>query len=53
VGELNLIELIATQEKVLRGRRDYVDTELDYWKSVADLEAVLGVRLTDQGEANR
>jgi outer membrane protein, heavy metal efflux system len=53
VGELNLIQLIATQEKVLRGRRDYVDTELDYWKSVADLEAVLGVRLTDQGEANR
>jgi outer membrane protein TolC len=52
VGELNLIELIATQDKVLRSRRDYVEAELDYWRSVADLEAVLGVRLTGQGEEN-
>jgi outer membrane protein, heavy metal efflux system len=51
VGELNLIELLATQEKVLRGRRDYADAELEYWKSVIDLESVLGVRLLEKSEA--
>jgi cobalt-zinc-cadmium efflux system outer membrane protein len=48
VGELNLIELIATQDRVLKSRRDYVDTELEYWKAVVDLEAVSGVRVPDK-----
>ena len=51
VGELNLIELIATQDKVLKSHRDYIDAERDYWKSVADLETALGVRLSEKSEA--
>jgi outer membrane protein TolC len=47
-GELNLIQLIATQDKVLRSRRDYIDAELEYWKSVADLEAVACARMSDK-----
>lgn len=50
VGELNLTQLIATQDKVLRSRRDYLDAELEYWKSLADLEAVSGVRMSDKSE---
>jgi outer membrane protein TolC len=51
VGELNLIQLIETQDKVLKSRRDYIDAELEYWKAAADLEAASGVRISDKSEA--
>jgi outer membrane protein TolC len=46
MGEFNLVQLITTQDKVLKSRRELLEAQLEYWKAVFDLEQALGVRLT-------
>lgn len=45
IGELNLIHVITTQDKVLKSRREYLESQLDYWKAAFDLERALGKRV--------
>jgi cobalt-zinc-cadmium efflux system outer membrane protein len=45
--EFNLVQLITTQDKVLKARRDFVASELDYWRAAMDLELTMGVRLSE------
>ncbi len=47
LGELNLIQLVTTQDKVLKSRREFVDAELEYWKAAIDLEVAVGARLSE------
>jgi hypothetical protein len=32
---------------VLKGRRDFLDAQVEYWHAVFDLERALGVRLSE------
>jgi outer membrane protein TolC len=43
--EFNLVQLITTQELVLRNRREYVKAELEYRRAVFDLERAVGAPL--------
>jgi outer membrane protein, heavy metal efflux system len=43
--EFNLAQWVATQDKVFKSQRDYVDAELEYWRAVIDLETLLESRL--------
>lgn len=43
--EFNLVQLITTQELVLRNRREFVKAELEYRRAVFDLERALGAHL--------
>jgi cobalt-zinc-cadmium efflux system outer membrane protein len=52
LGEFNLIQLITTQDKVLASRREFVASELEYWKAAIDLEAAIGAPLSE-AEANK
>lgn len=45
IGEFNLIQIITTQDKVLRTRRELLEAQLEYWEAVFDLERALGARL--------
>ena len=45
--EFNLVQLVTTQDKVLKARRDFVASELDYWRAAMDLELTMGVRLSE------
>jgi cobalt-zinc-cadmium efflux system outer membrane protein len=45
--EFDLIQLITTQDKVLRSRQDFIDAELEYWKSAADLQLAIGTSLSE------
>ena len=47
LGEFNLIQLITTQDKVLAGRREFVGSELEYWKAAIDLEVAIGAPLSE------
>jgi outer membrane protein TolC len=47
LGEFNLIQLITTQDKVLASRREFVASELEYWKAAIDLEAAIGAPLSE------
>lgn len=46
-GEFNLIQLVTTQDKILKNRREFLDAELEYWRAVFDLEQTLGERFSD------
>jgi len=48
-GELNLLQVITTQDKALKSRRDAVEAQFEYWKAVYELERATGVRLQDLG----
>ena len=41
--DLNLLQILAAQDRVLRSRSEFVEEELEYWKSVFDLEKSVGV----------
>jgi len=43
--EFNLLQVITTQEKVLRARRENIDALLRYWKAAFDLERALGASI--------
>lgn len=46
-GELNLLQVITTQDKALKSRREGLQARFEYWKAVYDLERATGVRLRD------
>jgi cobalt-zinc-cadmium efflux system outer membrane protein len=50
LGDVNVLQFVTAQDKVLRGRREFVDARLEYWKAAFDLERALGARL---GEVER
>lgn len=45
--EFNLVQLITTQDKVLKARRDFLASELEYWSAAIDLELAMGARLSE------
>lgn len=47
LGEFNLIQLITTQDKVLTSRREFVASQLEYWKAAIDLETAVGAPLSE------
>jgi len=47
VGDVNVLQFVTAQDKVLRSRRDFLDAQLEYWKAVFDLERALGARLPE------
>jgi outer membrane protein, heavy metal efflux system len=46
-GELNLLQVITTQDKALRSRREDLQARFEYWKAVFELERATGLRLPD------
>lgn len=44
--DLNLLQILAAQDRVLRSQSDFVEEELEYWKSVFDLEKSVGAPIT-------
>lgn len=47
LGEVNVLQFVTAQSRVLKGRRDFIEARLEYWKAVFDLERALGVRVAD------
>ena len=47
LGDVNVLEFVTAQGKVLRGQRQGIEAALNYWKAVFDLERALGVRVND------
>ena len=47
LGDVNALQFVAAQDKTLRGHRDRIETGLEYWKAVFDLERALGARLAE------
>jgi outer membrane protein TolC len=47
LGDVNVLAFVSTQDKTLRGRREGVETGLEYWKAIFDLERALGTGLPD------
>jgi cobalt-zinc-cadmium efflux system outer membrane protein len=45
LGDVNALQFVAAQDKTLKGRRDGIETGLEYWKAVFELERALGARL--------
>jgi outer membrane protein TolC len=48
-----LVQLVTTQDKVLRSRREFVNAELEYWKAAFDLEAAIGAHLSEAESMNK
>jgi outer membrane protein TolC len=44
--DLNLLQILAAQDRVLRSQSDFLEEELEYWKSVFDLEKSVGAPIT-------
>jgi cobalt-zinc-cadmium efflux system outer membrane protein len=51
--EFDLVQLITTQDKVLKARRDFVSSELEYWMAATDLELAIGARLSEAEKVTR
>ena len=47
LGDVNVLAFVSAQDKTLRGRREGVETGLEYWKAIFDLEQALGTGLAD------
>jgi outer membrane protein TolC len=47
LGEVNVLQFVAAQSRVLKSRREFIEARLDYWKAVFDLERALGVRVSE------
>lgn len=47
LGEFNLVQLMTTQDKVLISRREFVISELEYWKAAVNLEMAIGAPLAE------
>lgn len=47
LGDVNVLQFVTAQSKVLKGRGEAVGARLDYWKAVFDLERALGTRVGD------
>jgi outer membrane protein TolC len=46
--DLNLLQILAAQDRVLRSQSEFVEEELEYWKSVFDLEKSVGAPITTE-----
>ena len=44
--ELNLLQVLTTQDRVLRSQSEFVSSELQYWQSVFDLEKAVGAPIS-------
>jgi len=44
--EMNLLQILTTQDRVLRTQSDFVSAELQYWQSVFDLEKAVGAPIS-------
>ena len=47
LGDVNVLQFVTAQSKVLKGRREVIEARLDYWKAVFDLERALGSRIDE------
>jgi outer membrane protein TolC len=47
LGEVNVLQFVAAQSRVLKSRREFIEARLDYWKAVFDLERALGARVSE------
>jgi outer membrane protein TolC len=47
LGEVNVLQFVTAQSRVLKGRRDFIEARLEYLKAVFDLERALGARVAD------
>ena len=47
VGDVNVLQFVTAQGKVLKGHREAIESRLDYWKAVFDLERALGARVDE------
>ena len=47
LGDVNVLQFVTAQDKVLRFQRDFVDTQREYWLAVFELERAIGARLDD------
>ena len=45
LGDVNVLQFVTAQDKVLRSRGELLETLLEYWKAVFDLERALGTPL--------
>ncbi len=45
--DLNLLQILAAQDRVLRSQSGFVEEELEYWKSAFDLEKSVGAPITN------
>lgn len=43
--ELNLFQMLTTQDRVLRSQSEFISSELQYWQSIFDLEKAVGARI--------
>lgn len=44
--ELNLFQILTTQDRVLRSQSEFISSELQYWQSVFDLEKAIGAPIS-------
>lgn len=44
--ELNLLQILTTQDRVLRSQSEFISSELQYWQSVFDLEKAVGAPIS-------
>ena len=44
--ELNLLQILTTQDRVLQSQSEFVSEELQYWQSVFDLEKAVGAPIS-------
>jgi outer membrane protein TolC len=47
LGDVNVLQFVTAQSRVLKSRREFIEARLDYWKAVFDLERALGARVTE------
>lgn len=47
LGDVNILQFVTAQDKVLRSRRDFIDTQLEYWRSLFELERAVGALLPE------
>lgn len=47
--DLNLLQILAAQDRVLRSQSQFVEAELEYWKSVFELEKSVGAPIATGG----
>lgn len=45
--EFNLFQLITTQDRAFKSRRQFIEAQLAYWEAVFDLERALGAHLSE------
>jgi outer membrane protein TolC len=47
LGDVNVLQFVAAQDKVLRGRRELLEAQLEYWKAGFALERAVAARLAE------